>query len=139
MTRASRNAAFLAVLAVGAFVAAGCGSNSSDCNITPDVATHPSSCTLAPSTTVTVNARWCSCSASTTCEVVNAGGGVIQLEPKVSTCDATCETNPASCNANAVPCVFTTPPAGDYNLYFISGSSFESVPLHVSGSGTTCS
>lgn len=134
MTRAIRNAALIAVLAAGAFLAPGCGSNS-DCNVTPDVASHPNTCTLAPNTTVTVSARWCSCSASTTCDVVDAGGGVFQLEPKVSSCDASCESNPASCSSDRVDCVFNTPGEGDYFLYFISGSGSENVPLHVSGSG----
>lgn len=141
MTRAIRSAAFLAVFAAGAFVAAGCGSSSSDCNVTPDIATHPSSCPLAPSTTVTVNANWCSCGTSITCDVVNAGGGVFQLEPKVASCDASCPANPSGCPVDAVQCVFDTPAAeGTYHLYFISGSGFEDVTMTVaSGQGTTCS
>jgi len=140
MIRAIRNVAFFVVLAAGALLASGCGS-SSDCNLTPDVSTHPSSCTFAPATTVTVSARWCSCGSSVTCDVVNAGGGVFQLEPKVNSCDASCPPNPTDCPTDAVQCVFTTPGEGSYNLYFISGSSFESVPMTVDNSSglTTCS
>jgi hypothetical protein len=139
MTRAFRTATFLAVLAAGVVLAPGCGSNS-DCNITPDIATHPGACTLPPNTTVTVNARWCSCSATTTCEVVDAGGGVFQLEPKVASCDATCQTNPTSCDSNPVQCVFTTPAPGSYFLYFISGSGSDNIQLTVaSGAASSCS
>ncbi len=136
MIRAIRNVAFFVVLTAGALLAAGCGS-SSDCNVTPDINSNPDSCTLAPNTTVTVNAKWCSCGSSVTCDVVNAGGGVFQLEPKVASCDASCPPNPTSCPVDSVQCVFTTPAEGDYFLYFISGSSSVNVPMHVSGSGTT--
>jgi hypothetical protein len=140
MNRAIRSVTLFAALATGALLAPGCGTNS-DCNITPDVASHPNSCTLRPQSTVTVNARWCSCNATTTCDVVDAGGGVFQLEPKVASCDASCEPNPTSCATDSVQCVFTTPGEGDYFLYFISGSGSETVPLHVDGSSvnTTCS
>ncbi len=138
MSRGIRDVAFVVALAASALLAPGCGSNS-DCNVTPDINSNPSSCTLAPNTTVTVTANWCSCGSSVTCDVVNAGGGVFQLEPKVAACDASCPANPTSCPVDSVQCVFTTPGEGDYFLYFISGSSSVNVPMHVSGGfGTTC-
>lgn len=137
MTRAFRNAAFLAALAAGVLLAPGC-QQSNDCNLTPDVNHAPTSCTLAPSSTVTVNVKWCSCGASTTCDVVNAGGGVFQLEPKVNSCDASCPPNPTTCPFDSVQCVFTTPASGSYNLYVISGQTFVNVPLNIGGSDLTC-
>jgi hypothetical protein len=131
MTRAFRNAAFIAALAAGVALAPGCGSNN-DCNVTPDVSAHPASCTLAPNTTVTVRANWCSCGSSISCDALPEKGGVIQLEPRVAACDA-------DCPAQAVDCTFTAPAEGSYFIYFISGSGFESVPLTVTGGNTTCS
>jgi hypothetical protein len=126
------------VLGVVAAALAGCGSNS-DCNLTPEVNRAPSSCALAPSTTVTVNVGWCSCGASTTCDVTfNSDAGVFQLEPKVSSCDASCPSNPTGCDVNTVPCTFTTPASGSYHLYVISGTTFQSVPLSIGGGNDTC-
>jgi hypothetical protein len=128
------------VLGVVAAALAGCGSNS-DCNLTPEVrsSTLPSSCELAPSSTVTVNVHWCSCGASTACDVTfDSGAGVYQLEPKVSSCDASCPPNPSSCPVDTVPCTFTTQSPGSYHLYVISGSSFVNVPLSIGGGNDTC-
>jgi hypothetical protein len=136
MTRANRYAAVLVVLAAGLVLGVGCGTQSGCANVTPDVNQAPTSCSLLPSTPVTVSVRWCTCGASVTCDALPESGGVIQLEPKVSSCDASCPANPTACPFDSVTCSFTSPAAGSYNLYVISGQSFQSVPLTVSDSGS---
>lgn len=130
----ARKIAVVALVA-GAVLAGGCGP--ADCNATPLLSQAPGSCTLAPSSDVTVRVRWCSCGASTVCEVTYADG-VYQLDPKVNSCDASCPSNPTSCDYDTVPCTFTTPASGSFNLYVIDGSTFESVPLSIGGSSTLC-
>jgi hypothetical protein len=139
MPRADRNALLLALLAAGVLLGGGCAGN--DCTLTPDLNQAPGSCTLAPDTHVTVNVRWCSCGATTVCDVIDAGGGVFQLEPKVNSCDASCPPNPTDCPWDSVPCSFTTPVStGPYHLYVIDGQTYQDVPLTVSGGGgASCS
>ena len=138
MTRADRKIPFLALLAAASVLGAGCAS---ECTLTPDVGHAPASCPLRPSTDVTVYVHWCRGSAATVCNVTDEGGGVFQLEPMVATsCDGSCESNPASCPTDSVACSFTTPGAGNYNLYIIRGQGFGSVPMTVSSAGgTSCS
>jgi hypothetical protein len=139
MTRASRNALLLALLAAGVAIGTGCAG--SGCTLTPDVGHAPSSCALAPDTSVTVSVLWCTCSATTVCNVTDEGGGAFQLEPMVNaSCDGSCEPNPASCPTDNVQCNFTTPGAGTYHLYIISGQGSVDVPMYVSdGGGASCS
>ncbi len=141
MTRSSRSA--LAVLAAAAALAlaTGCPSTS-DCALTPEVSQAPDSCALVPDVPVTVNVRWCSCGASTTCEVRLEGGGIIQLEPVVNSCDAECPPNPTACDFDTVACHFTIPAAASFDtIYVIDGLNTPvTVPLDVSEAGdTVCS
>jgi hypothetical protein len=132
-----RWAALLGVVGVG--VVLGCGP-SSECNVTPNLAQAPS-CTLAPDALVTVSARWCSCNATITCDPEpDFGSGLINLQPKVASCDATCEPNPSSCDPDVVQCRFTTPAvSGNYTMYFGTDLGTEQRSLTISaGGGTSC-
>jgi len=139
MTKTCRNS-LSALAAAAALFAAGCGGTDT-CSLKPDVASTPSSCDLRPSQSVSVQVRWCSCGSSTSCDVImdSIGSGIIQLEPVLSSCDTSCQSNPASCDTSAVTCTFTAPAAGDYTIYVGGASGTETVPLTVSAGGTsTC-
>jgi hypothetical protein len=139
MTRANQST-YALIAAAGLALATGCAS-SSDCSVTPEVNRAPDSCSLAPDQPVTVNVRWCDCGAAATCNARLEGGGIIQLEPQVSSCDASCPINSGSCPFDTVPCTFTIPGAASFSsLYVISGQSFVVVQLEVvSGGDTVCS
>ena len=139
MTRASRCNALLTLAAALAFLAAGCGS-SSDCTLTPDLATTPAPCTLPPQTSVVVKVQWCNCGAVTVCKVTNeSSSGIFQLEPQVNSCDASCPINPTGCAGESVACTFQSPDVGSYHLYVISGQGFEDVSMTVmDGANSTC-
>ena len=139
MTRANRNAALSALLAAGALAGAGCGAQSCT-NVTPDVNEAPTSCSFAPSQQVNVYVRWCSCNSSVACDV-SYNSGTYLLDPKISSCDASCPSNPDSCGLDSVvSCTFTTQPIGDINTYTIlihGASADDSASMTVSGSGGT--
>lgn len=138
MTRANRNLAVLALVAAGAFLAAGCGSNS-DCNVMPDLRTAPSACSFPADSTVTVKVRWCSCSSSIECVVTNEGMGQFQAEPKVNACDASCDTSGSSCGVDVVPCVFRTPTSGSsFTLYVRGAQADGTVSFDIAGSNPSC-
>jgi hypothetical protein len=138
MTRSSRSTLAVALAAAGLALATGCPSTS-DCTLTPEVSQAPSSCTLVPDQQVTVNVRWCSCGATTTCDARLEGGGIVQLEPVVNSCDAECPPNPSSCEFDVVSCRFTIPGAASFDtIYVINGSQTPVfVPLTVSEAGDT--
>jgi hypothetical protein len=138
MTRPSRSTLALLAAAAALALQTGCPSTS-DCSVTPEVNQAPGSCSLVPDEPVTVNVRWCSCGATTTCDVRLEGGGIIQLEPVVNSCDAECPPNPDSCPADTVPCTFTIPGAGSFDkLWVIDGQNTPiEVPLTVTGAGST--
>jgi hypothetical protein len=127
----------VAAVAAGVLYA-GCGGEDS-CSLSPEVRQAPTACVLAPSSRVTVNVGWCSCTATTTCEVRFGPAGVIELEPKVNSCDATCEDNAGSCPMDSVPCTFDMPDSGYEHIYVYGGLDFRSIDLTISGSNTTCS
>ena len=131
-----RGAAVVVALAAGALFA-GCGGEES-CSIAPDVRSAPASCTLAPSSRVTVNVGWCSCSASTTCDVQFGPAGVIEFTPKLNSCDAVCESNPTSCPMDTVPCTFDMPSDGYDHIYVYGNLDYQNIALTIGGTNTTC-
>ncbi len=140
MTRAFRTATIFALLAGGLVLAPGCGSNSNDCNTLPELASAPNSCSFPANSTVTVQVRWCNCNSTITCDVTDEGSGVFQAEPKVSACDATCDTSGASCAKDTVDCVFRTPASGTgFSLVVRGASTDDTVPFTIAGGSATCS
>lgn len=133
----------LAILVAASAFAVGCGSNN-DCTLTPPLSHAPSSCSAKPGTTLDVSVNWCTCNSDVVCEVQDVGGGVIQLEPKVQSCDASCPATSADCPAAAIHCSVPVPSASaTYNLYVFGATNadgFQNVNLQVSGGGSnSCS
>lgn len=117
MTLDARKIAVLTALTAGAFLT-GCGTDPA-CALTPPINDAPTSCTLPPQTTVTVDVRWCNCGSSVVCDV-SFDSGFYLLEPRVTSCDAECPGNPTSCGLDdTVSCVFTTEPLGEDNTYSV--------------------
>jgi hypothetical protein len=139
MTRANRNVALAVLLAAGTLAGVGCGAQNSCSNVTPDVNQAPTACSFAPSQQVSVNVRWCSCNSSVTCDVAYDSGTYV-LDPKISSCDASCPSNPSDCPFDVVSCTLTTQALGsinDYNILIHGASGDASATMTVSDSGST--
>ncbi len=122
---------------LGAGLVAGCG-DSKSCD-TPEVNRAPTSCTLAPNTDVRVNVGWCNCSTAVTCDV-SFDSGQYFLSPRLASCDTSCPSNPTGCDLDTVPCEFTTPAAGTYQVNIISGLGTPRAATFTvtDGGGTSC-
>jgi len=133
------NARKLAVLLAGALLAAGCGSNT-DCTVTPPLERAPASCSAQPGTTLNVAVNWCTCGATEiACDVRDEGGGVIQLEPVITACDASCPSVSTDCPARSVTCQVSVPSTDVPDHLYIFGAQnpegFVDVPLSVGSNG----
>lgn len=90
--------------------------------------------------TVTVNLRICP-TCNQTADVCNVtlpqGDNIIQLDPLVQACDPA-NSCPPSCLTKAVPCTFTAPAAGAYQLLVSDPSGVYQQPFQVvAASGST--
>lgn len=117
----------------------GCGSES-DCTLTPPLRDAPDSCAAQPGTTLPVTVNWCTCGdTAIRCDVRNEGGGVIQLEPVVTSCDASCPSVGTDCPALGVTCQVQIPAADVPNHLYIFGADnaagFKDVPLSIGSNG----
>jgi hypothetical protein len=138
----SRGTSTLGLAALAALsLAAGCGSPAAQCgDQTPPVSAAPASCTAVTGTRVTVPVRVCPrCDQATpTCLVhaENASGGQITLEPVAEVCEpGSCPTvDPATCQFQALGCVFTAPAPGTYQLIVATPGNPLETPLTVVGS-----
>ncbi len=132
----------LGVIASAAGV--GCGTNQ-DCSVTPPLAQAPASCSATASSTLSMTVHWCDCNAGAIgCKVTPEQGGVIQVEPVLQACDASCPSNPTSCGAANSGCSVPVPSAtGSYHIYVFGAQNalgYEDVPLTVGAGGSgTCS
>jgi hypothetical protein len=132
----------LALSAALAVVAAGCGSNKSCTDATPEVSAVPASCSAVAGASVTVPLHVCPrCDQSfPACDVHPLNGSQLVLEPVSQVCDpnSSCPlVDPASCPFSTLNCTFTAPGPGTYQLVVVTPEGATQRDLVVVASGST--